>query len=217
MTALRALVFDFDGLIVDTETAIIDAWEQMHADDGLPCDRALLHTLVGSVDMVCDIWSAYPPEADRAELESRYQTLARRMTLAAPVLPGVRELIEEARAAGLLIGLASNSHHEHVEGHLAHRGMLGLFDAIRCRDDVTVGKPAPDVYLTALCGLGVGPGEAVAFEDSKLGHLAAHRAGLRVMVVTNPSTIHDEFAHATWSRGTLAGFGLADLKALLAG
>lgn len=212
----RALVFDFDGLIVDTETAIIDAWEAMHRDDGLACDRAVLHRLVGSVDVPADIWLAYPAEHDRAGLEERYRRTARVLTLARPVLPGVRELIVEARAAGLRVGLASNSSHAHVEGHLAHRGMLELFDHIACRDDVAVGKPAPDVYLAALAGLGVEARDAVAFEDSSLGHLAAHRAGLRVMVVPNPSTAHDVFAHASWRRDSLAGFTLTALRTLAA-
>ncbi|MFH1499614.1 MAG: HAD-IA family hydrolase [Verrucomicrobiota bacterium] len=213
----RALVFDFDGLVVDTETAIIDAWEALHREDGLACDRGVLHRLVGSVDVVADIWTAYPATQDRVGLDARHRAAARVLTLARPVLPGVRELIGEARAAGLRIGVASNSSHAHVEGHLAHRGMLGLFDHIACRDDVAAGKPAPDVYLAALAGLGVAADEAVAFEDSSLGHLAAHRAGLRVMVVPNPSTAHDVFPHASWRRESLAGLTLAGLRALAGG
>jgi len=208
---LRALIFDFDGLLVDTETVLIDAWEQMHAIDGLQCDRAVLHHIVGHTDVIYDYWSAYGPEISRAKLEARYRTTARELTLAAPPLPGTIDLLDAARDAGLRIGLASNSTHAHVEGHLEHRGMRDYFDFIACRDDVTIGKPEPDVYLHALQGLKVEPSAALAFEDSVPGHVAAHRAGLRVVVVPNPSTGHCEFAHAWLQLKSMADTSLAAL------
>jgi len=209
---LRALIFDFDGLLVDTETVLIDAWVQLHDEDGLPADRAALHGIVGHTDVVHDYWSAYAPGIDRTVLDTRYRQAARKLTLAAPPLPGALTLLNAARAAGLKIGLASNSTHAHVEGHLAHRGMLELFDFIACRDDVTVGKPEPDVYLAALRGLNVEAADAIAFEDSVPGHVAAHRAGLRVVVVPNPSTIHCAFPHASLKLQALSDATLADLQ-----
>jgi len=211
---LRALIFDFDGLLVDTETVLIDAWVQLHTEDGLTCDRGTLHHIVGHTDVVYDYWAAYAPEIDRTALETRYRATARALTLAAPPLPGALALLNAARAAGLKIGLASNSTHHHVEGHLAHRDMLGFFDTIACRDDVTIGKPEPDVYLAALRGLGVSAHESIAFEDSVPGHVAAHRAGLRVVVVPNPSTVHCEFAHSTIKLHSLAETSLQALLSL---
>lgn len=208
---LRALIFDFDGLLVDTETVLIDAWVQMHAEDGLPCDPKALHNIVGHTDVVHDYWAAYAPAVDRAGLEERYRLTARALTLAAPPLPGTLALLDAARAAGLKIGVASNSTHTHVEGHLEHRGMRGYFDFIACRDDVPVGKPEPHVYLAALRGLGVDAPHALAFEDSVPGHVAAHRAGIRVVVVPNPSTIHCDFPHATLKLGSMAETSLASL------
>jgi putative hydrolase of the HAD superfamily len=208
---LRALIFDFDGLLVDTETVLIEAWVQMHAEDGLPCDRAVLHAIVGHTDVVYDYWSAYGPEISRAGLEERYRATARALTLAAPPLPGTLALLNAARTAGLRIGLASNSTHAHVEGHLEHRGMRGYFDTIACRDDVAIGKPEPDVYLAALRGLGVEAATALAFEDSVPGHVAAHRAGLRVVVIPNPSTVHCEFTHAALKLDSMADTSLAAL------
>ena len=209
---LRALIFDFDGLLVDTETVLIDAWVQMHAEDGLPCNRDDLHHIVGHTDVVHDYWGAYAPTIDRNALETRYRDTARKLTLAAPPLPGTLALLRETRAAGLKIGLASNSSHFHVEGHLNHRGMRGYFDFITCREDVAVGKPEPDVYLAALRGLVIGPDETIAFEDSVPGHVAAHRAGLRVVVAPNPSTAHFSFPHAHWQVPSLAGVTLAELN-----
>lgn len=209
---LRALIFDFDGLLVDTETVLIDAWVQIHAADGRPCDRSVLHHIVGHTDVSYDYWTAYGPEISRANLEQRYRATARELTLAAPPLPGTIELLNAARAAGLKIGLASNSTHAHVEGHLEHRGMREYFDFIACREDVRIGKPEPDVYFHALAGLGVEATASLAFEDSVPGHVAAHRAGLRVIVVPNPSTGHCEFAHASLKLSSMADTNLDDLS-----
>jgi putative hydrolase of the HAD superfamily len=213
---LRALIFDFDGLLVDTETVLIDAWVQIHAEDGITVDGTVLHHIVGHTDVVHDYWSAYAPEIARASLENRYRTAARALTFAAPPLPGALDLLNAARAAGLRIGLASNSTHAHVEGHLAHRGILSFFDFIACRDDVAIGKPEPDVYLAALRGLGVNATDAIAFEDSVPGHVAAHRAGLRVVVIPNPSTTHCDFPHAWLKAGSLAELSLPMLAARFA-
>ncbi len=212
---LRALVFDFDGLLVDTETVLIDAWVQIHAEDSITVDGNVLHHIVGHTDVVHDYWAAYSPEIDRVRLEERYRLAARALTLSAPPLPGALALLNAARDAGLRIGLASNSTHAHVEGHLAHRGMLQLFDFIACRDDVTVGKPEPDVYLAALRGLGVNASDAIAFEDSVPGHVAAHRAGLKVVVVPNPSTTHCDFPHAWLKVPSLAQLSLPVLAGSL--
>ena len=209
---LRALIFDFDGLLVDTETVLIDAWAQMHAEDGIPCDRTRLHHIVGHTDVVHDYWAAYGSEVSRAVLEERFRLTIQTLTLATPPLPGTLELLNAARAAGLKIGLASNSTHAHVEGHLEHRGMRGYFDAIACRDDVPIGKPEPDVYLAALRMLSVEAAAALAFEDSVPGHVAAHRAGLRVVVIPNPSTIRCEFPHAVLKLDSLAHTSLTALR-----
>jgi putative hydrolase of the HAD superfamily len=208
---LRTLIFDFDGLLVDTETVLIDAWVQIHAEDRITVDGNQLHHIVGHTDVVHDYWAAYPAHTDRSALEERYRLAARALTLAAPPLPGALDLLNAARDAGLRIGLASNSTHAHVEGHLAHRDMLALFDFIACRDDVTIGKPEPDVYLAALRGLGVNASDAIAFEDSVPGHVAAHRAGLRVVVVPNPSTTHCAFPHAWIKISSLAATSLPAL------
>lgn len=208
---LRGLVFDFDGLIVDTESAIISAWEAVHAEDELTADRAVLHAVVGHVDVVADLWIAYPKTRDRVALETRFQERARRHCRDAPVLPGVRELIEAARAADLKLAVASNSSRAHVEGHLAARGLLSAFNVVVSRDDVARGKPAPDPYLLALERLGLPAERVVAFEDSMPGHEAAAAAGLRVVVVPNPSTAHFDFPRATLRVDSLAGLALADL------
>jgi putative hydrolase of the HAD superfamily len=209
---LRGLIFDFDGLLVDTESAILAAWETIHSEDGLVPDRAVLHALVGTVDVEADLWGAYPKSRDRAALEARLQTLARRLCREAPPREGAIALLDAARAAGLRLAVASNSSHPHVEGHLAARGLLDRFAAVVCREDVPHGKPAPDVYLAALALLGLRADEAVAFEDSVPGHEAAAAASLRVIVVPNPATAHDHFPRATLRLDSLAEVRLEHLS-----
>lgn len=201
---IQALVFDFDGLIVDTETPLVDAWEAVHARHGVACNRSVLFGAVGHVGIDFDPWAAFGPSADRQVLEDEYRRHARSLTWSQPLLPGVAELLAEAGARGTRLGVASNSPRTHVEGHLARVGLLDRFDVIRCIDDVTAGKPAPDLYLAAVAALDVAPGRAVAFEDSVPGHVAAKRAGLACVVVPNPSTAHCEFPHADWRLTSLA-------------
>ncbi len=211
---LRGLIFDFDGLIVDTETATLDAWRQVHAEDGFTADPRVLHAFVGHVDVAADIWTAYPESYDRSSLSARFLENTRRRCREAPVLPGVIALLDAARDAGLHLAVASNSSHRHVDGHLSARGLLGRFQAVVCREDVPRGKPAPDLYLAALERLGLAADEAVSFEDSMPGHEAAAAAGLRVVVVPNPSTRSDPFPLATLRLTALSETGLTALASL---
>lgn len=211
---LRGLIFDFDGLLVDTESAIVSAWEDIHAADGVCSERAVLHALIGHVGVQNDIWRAYPAHHDRAELETRMQTLARRRCREAPVRPGVLNLLDQAYTAGMSLAVASNSSHAHVEGHLAARNLLSRFDTIVCREDVACGKPAPDPYLLALEKLGLAPHQVVAFEDSVPGHQSAAAAGLRVVVVPNPATSTDHFPQATLRVDSMSELNLHSLEQL---
>jgi len=196
---IRALVFDFDGLILDTETPLIEAWARVHREAGLPYELHEALALVGHVDVAFDPWSAFPVEVDRAELERAYRKHKHALIGAEKVLPGVEALLQAAARRRLRLGVASNSDHAHVDGHLRRLGLWEFFDAVSCRDDVSSGKPSPEVYHHVLQQLGVAPAQAVAFEDSVPGHEAAHAVGIRVVVVPNPSTATFEFPRA-WLR-----------------
>lgn len=193
---IRALIFDFDGLILDTETALIDAYGDVHVAHGLPFDRPLFTRSVGHADYAFDPWKGFGPAADRAALEAQRRAFNQARNEAQPILPGVLALIASARARGLRIGLASNSGRPHVEGHLQRLGLLGSFDFVACRGDVASPKPEPDLYRHVLNHFGLRGREAIAFEDSHTGSLAAHRAGVWVVAVPNVSTGHHDFSHA---------------------
>jgi len=210
---LRALIFDFDGLILDTETAAIDAYEDVHGAHGVAFDRAAFVRSVGHADYAFDPWRGFGPGVDRARLDAERRAFNRARDESQRVLPGFLDLVGEAEDAGLRLGLASNSRHPHVEGHLGRLGLLDLFDFVACREDVPSPKPEPDLYRLVVNEFGLRPHEAVAFEDSHTGTLAAKRAGLWVVAVPNTSTSHHDFAHVDLRVGSLADCRLKDLQA----
>ncbi len=111
-------------------------------------------------------------------------------------LPGVQDLLNEARKRGLGLAVASSSERSWVESHLVRFALLGFFDVLVCADDVERTKPAPDLYLGALRRLGVTAPEAIAFEDSAHGVEAAKLAGLFCVAVPNAVTRHADLARA---------------------
>ena len=210
---IRALAFDFDGLIVDTETPLIDAYGDVHAAHGKPFDRAEFLDVIGHVDFTFNPWRAFSPDADEAALEAERHIHNQRRTLAQPLLPGVVDLLDSARAAGLRLAVASNSSHRHVEGHLTRLGLHARFEFFACRGDTPSPKPEPDLYRLVLNRFGLRGREAIAFEDSPPGVLAAKRAGLRVVAVPNGSTAHHDFADADLRVASLADVTLGALTA----
>ena len=213
---IRALIFDFDGLVLDTETALIDAYGDVHRAHGLPFDRAVFTRSVGDADQTFDPWSQFGSRYDRDALEEKRQAFKRARNDELAALPGVAALLEQAGHAGLRIGLASNSGHPHVEGHLARIGLLARFEFIACREDVASPKPEPDLYRLVLGYFGVRGREAIAFEDSRVGSIAAKRAGVWVVAVPNASTGHHDFSHADLRVASLADCRLPELMARFA-
>ena len=160
---LRALIFDFDGLIVDTESSSLSAVQEAYRRHGHELRSEQWRLCVGTtVDPYDHLQRLAGPDVDlttlREEMEVRHRAEVARLG----PRPGVVELVAAAVTAGLRLAVASSSSRRWVEGHLERIGALQAFQAIRCRDDVRQTKPAPDVYLAALDGLGVSAPEAVA-------------------------------------------------------
>jgi HAD superfamily hydrolase (TIGR01509 family) len=193
---IRALIFDFDGLIIDTETPLIEARAAIHGRAGHVYSPAGALGLIGHVGIESDPWAAFGPDVERAALEKELQILYREMCSRQPILPGVLDYLGGAKSRGLKLAIASNSSHRHVDGHLTRLGLFALFDLIRCRADVTLTKPAPDLYLAVLAHFGCPPADAIAFEDSAPGTIAARAAGIWTVAVPNPSTQRHDFSAA---------------------
>jgi HAD superfamily hydrolase (TIGR01509 family) len=215
---IRAIVFDFDGLILDTEEPVYRSWLEVYEAHGedLPFDRWV--QTVGSTT------AGFHPQHHLEERLGRslpQEILKRRigrrteMILAQEALPGVVRRLEEAKALGLKVGLASSSTSDWVSGHLARLRILDRFDCMRCRDQVASAKPAPDLYLAVLECLGVPASEAIAIEDSPNGVLAAKRAGLRCVAIPNSITAGLNLRQADLLLGSLAAVTLAELLTML--
>jgi len=200
---IRALIFDFDGLICDTETALIDAYGAIYRQHGVPFDRELFLRSVGHADYAFDPWHAFEKRADRLALELERREHNRQLEEELPILPGVLDLLTAGETAGARLGIASNSRHDHVERHLHRLGLLSRFSVIGCREDVISPKPEPDLYRHVVNELGVAPHDAVAFEDSRTGSLAAKRAKLWAVAAPNSSTAHHDFSHVDWKVASL--------------
>ncbi|HVU35392.1 MAG TPA: HAD-IA family hydrolase [Opitutaceae bacterium] len=214
---VRALIFDFDGLILDTETPLIDSYAEVHAHHGVAFDRAAFLRSVGHADYAFDPWHGFSPHADRAALEEERRIRKDQLLLQQQILPGVAALLEAGRARGLRIGLASNSQHDWVEPHLARLRLREPFEFIACRGDVPSPKPEPDLYRLVLQHFGLRGHEAIAFEDSQTGVLAAKRANCRVVAVPNASTGHHDFSPADLRVGSLAEVRLDELMTRFSG
>ena len=216
--AIRALVFDFDGIVIDTETPDFETWCEAFEDHGVSLDRELWEDFIGSGLGSFDVYGHLEELVGRpidlgtirAERRARYLSAVE----ANPVLPGVEDMVSEARASGLKLGVASSSTREWVEGHLARRGLLSYFDAVRCRDDVAEAKPDPELYTSALAALGVDPACAIAIEDSANGVTAAKRAGMFCVVVPNAMTSSMRLDHADLRLQSLADVSLNDLETI---
>jgi HAD superfamily hydrolase (TIGR01509 family) len=186
-----ALIFDFDGLIIDSETPLFDIWASLYARHGavLTLDD-WQHALgtQGGFDPFAHLSTLLTTRLDRDELTRFVRDEHWRLCGQQSLLPGVRERIQEARALSLGLAVASSSPSAWVHPWLERHDLMPLFDAVCTRDDVERVKPAPDLFLLAAERLRVDPSACVVFEDSPNGLRAAHAAGMRAVAVPNHLT-----------------------------
>ncbi len=189
---IEALVFDFDGLILDTEMPDYQAWRETYQTYGLefPLDRWALR--VGTVSSLFDPYEHLEQKLgqklNRAEVLQKQRARNLELVALEKLRPGVEEYLNEAYRMKLRVAVASSSTQDWVVGHLSRLEIADYFHSIRTRDDVDRVKPYPDLYDATLETLGIKPDEAVAFEDSPNGIKAAKAAGLYCVAVPNELT-----------------------------
>jgi HAD superfamily hydrolase (TIGR01509 family) len=188
---LRALLFDFDGLILDTETAELVSWQELWAEHGhhFPFERYLSEIgTVGGYRALSALEELTGP-LDRESVNAR-RTLRKTSLIEIEELrPGILDYLGEARARGLGTAVVSSSSRGWVDSHLARLKQRQHFDVIVTGDhDRSRSKPSPLLYLEALGELGVAAADAVAFEDSPNGVKAARAAGIFCVAVPNGVT-----------------------------
>lgn len=216
---IRALVLDFDGLILDTETPLRLSWEEIYREAGLTVSGAEWAGFLGSA---ADPPAAYDllerhlgRDVDREALRIRRQAREDQLLAEEVLLPGVSAILDEAERLRLKLSVASSSDRMWVEGHLSRFGLRDRFDAVVCAEDVKSTKPSPDLYLEALRQLGVCPAEAIAFEDSAHGVRAAKAAGLFCIAVPNRVTCYLGFPDADLTLSSLDERPLRELVRLV--
>jgi HAD superfamily hydrolase (TIGR01509 family) len=219
-----ALVFDFDGLILDTETCTYEATAGIFAEHGVTLDLAWWHSTIGTAGH--PHWSEILADrlgrpVDRDALVARRE--ARRLAVLDGVPPcaGVVELLDDAAAQGIPTAVASSSGLDWVAGHLDRLELRSRFGAVVTRDDLGGAsartKPAPDLFLLAAERLGVEPPHCVAFEDSPNGVAAARAAGMVVVAVPGPMTAGLDLSAADLLVPSLTDIDVAGLRKLLGG
>jgi HAD superfamily hydrolase (TIGR01509 family) len=185
---IEAVVFDLDGVLLDTEANWNRVREGLASERGRRWHEDAQRDMMG---MSSGEWSRYmhdviglrePPEEINAEVVRRLVELYREQL---PLLPGAREAVERL-AAHWPLGLASSSNRELIDLALELGGLAPFFQATVSSEEVERGKPAPDVYLETVRRLGIAPERAVAIEDSRNGIASASAAGLHVIALPNP-------------------------------
>ena len=208
---IRAIVLDFDGVIIDTESALIEAYADVCRHHGVSPPDQRFRDETGRAEFSFDPWSQFPPALDRRTLEEERRAAGEARFARLPVMAGVQDLLREARALGIPAGIASNSLRPHVQRHLVRLGLQDLFRTIAVRGEGHPPKPQPHLYLHAVKTLGASPAESVAFEDSQTGVRAARTAGLLTVAIPNPATRNHDFSLAHVKLDSLRGFRLESL------
>ncbi|MCO7176878.1 HAD family hydrolase [Sporolactobacillus kofuensis] len=195
---IKAIVFDFDGVILDSERLMYLVMQKMYRKYNLDLPLSIWSQAIGtqhgfnSIDYLEE--HAHVTIDNEAFYKER-DALFNQLVDEEEVLPGVKSVLEQAKRLGLKIGLATSSKGEWPRKHLSRLGISDYFQSIKSWDDVLKVKPDPALYIKSLESLGVQPKEAIAIEDSFNGSLAAKRAGMYCIVVPNAVTKQMPFGH----------------------
>ncbi len=211
---LKAVIFDFDGVILDTEAAEFASWSDLYREHGVALrfeDWVVCVGSAGLFDPVGHLDGLTGTTHDRAAVVERFRAINRPRLDGLPVLPGVLGILDEAASLGLATAIASSSPPDWVEGHLGRLGLRNRFGVVSTRTDGVPAKPAPDIYLRALARLGLAAGEAVALEDSMNGIAGAKAAGLYCVAIPNGVTARLDLTRADRRVGSLVELSLGDL------
>lgn len=198
---LKAALFDMDGLMIDTERLHHESFKAVLEEYGIlpkTNKQGVIHISGISAE---DNWNRFKQQYGLEENTDiltqkknnlHYKFLKEKVT----AMPGLRELLTKLRTHNYKMAIASSSIRSHIDLVVKTLNINDYFNAIVSGDEVSHSKPAPDIFLMAASKLGVTPQECVVFEDAMNGMKAANAAGMRVIVVPNPFTSHEDFSSA---------------------
>jgi HAD superfamily hydrolase (TIGR01509 family) len=215
---IKGLIFDFDGLILDTEYAEFKSWEMIldSFQVNFPMENWLAS--IGISDSDFNIYTYLESHTDkklnRDDILTTRENYLGQLLATQSILPGIENLIIEAKNKGLKLAVASGATNKWVTSNLKRIGLFNYFDGIHTREEVIYAKPDPALYYNALTNLGIDPDNAVAFEDSPNGIQAAKAAGLFCIAVPNYLTRMLDTSAADIILPTLKDFNLSKINAL---
>ena len=219
MKQIKAIIFDFDGVVLDTETTDFEAWQVIYRAHGVELSLSAWLPIIGDVIQYFNIDQKISEltgkPVDRVELHERQLALHLEMLENAAPMPGVEEYLHTAKQLGIRLGIASGSKRSWVVDRLDQLGLTDHFETVVCRDDVGSAKPDPAAYLAAVSNLGVTVDQTIALEDSLPGVKAAKSAGLYCIAVPGPMTRTISFHNADMRLESLADMNLTELLAKL--
>lgn len=199
---ISALIFDFDGLIIDSEACMFKAWEALMQPYGVEVSPLQVAGLVGVSTPATALYQQYRQVTKRSlsdeEIRQKVMTVAHQLLDELSERAGVRDYLEYAKQSMLRIALATSSERDHYMPVLTRLKLNHYFDCFIGAEQIEphLRKPQPDVYLAALKQLGVSAHQAIAFEDSPPGIKAARSAGITTVVVANVLTRHLDLSMA---------------------
>ena len=195
---IELVIFDKDGLMIDSERIIYDCWKWAFGERGLPFSDELFMSLIGITDndsrkLITELFGE--GEMQKIKQLSREFFDSNRDRIPSPVKPGLFELFDAIERKGLKKAVATSATKNHAERSLGHYEILNRMDALVTGDMVSHSKPAPDIFLKCAKILGVPPSRCLVLEDSNAGITAAKRAGMSAIlvpdIVMNPPEILD--------------------------
>lgn len=212
---IKALIFDFDGLIVDTETPDFESWRLTFAEHGAPLTLSEWADCIGRAygffDPLALLEERLGEKLDRQAVKAERKRRFKEMLAGQTVCPGVLDYLDGAGERGIGTAVASSAPGRWVRPRLERLGLAARFQCVKCEEDAPAAKPAPDLFLAAAGELRAGPAECIALEDSPNGAAAAKAAGMFCLAVPNRVTRRLDLSAADLVAGSLAELPLAEL------
>lgn len=211
---IKGVIFDFDGLIFDTETVEYRLLSDIFAKHGAELSLKRWQQEIGTYtgfkpfEYLCEQTGN---KLNQKELETQFNTLFHEQLTNESARSGVEEYLKEAKTLDLKVGLASSSNYKWVSNHLQNLNLIDYFDCIKTSDDVEHVKPDPELYLQAASCLGLEVGECLVFEDSANGAIAAKKAGMSCVIVPNEVTEAMEFCQVEHGITSMSDITLKEL------
>lgn len=220
MSNRRGVIFDMDGVLIDSYRAHFESWKAMLAERGETMTREQFDATFGrtSREVIASLWPEKElSDEEIAAMDHRKEALFREIVARDfPAMPGAVELLSSLHASGFLLAVGSSGPPENVFEALDRLGNRWLFDAVITGADVTRGKPDPQVFRLAADRLGLTPRQCVVVEDAPLGVQAAHAAGMSCVGLTSTGRTPEMLADADLVVGSLQELSPETFAALLA-